>query len=110
MKIAAAFVRHVAPKGWQCRGGEVYAVPVGFCSFALSRISIVSGLGHIFVFKVFLSFRFRALAVTRYSRRALPRDVKDSLNVSTFFVFPEGFLTLACLLVKLILLKRKRTY
>ena len=38
--------------------GEVYAVPVGFCSFALSRISIVSGLGHIFVFNWFCLLGF----------------------------------------------------
>jgi hypothetical protein len=79
LKIVAALVE------WQCRGGEDYAAPVGFCFCALSHINIVSGLGHIFVFKCFCLLGFVRLRSPDIEGVPLPRDVKDSLNVSTFF-------------------------
>ncbi len=84
LTIAAAFVRHVAPKGWQCRGGEVHADRLVSVFYALW---IVSGLGHIFVFKCFCLLGFLRLRSPDIEGVPLPRDVKDSLNVSTFFLF-----------------------
>ena len=72
---------------------------VGFWFCALSHISIVSGLGHIFVFNWFCLLGFVRLRSPDIEGVPLPRDVKDSFNVSTFFRF-SGRIFYACLLVK----------
>ena len=62
------------------------------------HISTVFGSGHIVVFKCFCLLGFVRLWSPDIEGVPLPRDVKDSFNVSTFFfVFPEGFLTIVCL-------------
>ena len=83
--------------GWQCRGGEVDAVQL--VSVVISHISIVSGLGHIFVFNWFCLLGFVRLRSPDIEGVPLPRDVEDLLNVSTFFCF-SGRIFDACLLVK----------
>ena len=65
----------------------------------ISHISIVSGLSHIFVFKWFCLLGFVRLRSPDIEGVPLPRDVKDSFNVSTFFRF-SGRIFYACLLVK----------